>query len=473
MNVDKIIELLKRYINDYNIKQEEYDSLELENQLYKELIPLLEDKENLSTNKLFISVLLSSIYGNDKNNELFYKAICSSNIDSEYPGFLAQIAFDYKENEKKINTIKTHLTNIQRRVSTARRSIFYLQNKRPLFDKYHTFEDIRKIIAYYTTMGEISDKEEIILLNELEFYNRNIIPYHSPEKEYANIAYNEVPNILNSGFEMYDEIEISSSRRQTINGFVADIKTYIEQINKDNIVSLIESYKKYNLANNEYNYIVNEILKYYLFEALEYYKLLLDANIYRDRGIRNDAISTYYKLLELYLTLREYYNTLTTIETLEEEPEEETIVEEEHNETPYKLIFSHPTSDPTKAKLITDLKDIPEEYYQSILDLLQGFINNKKRTKRLANDKYKSRFQELKDDQIRIVLIHMSKNIFCINGVFVKKANNDMKMYRTMCNRALPSISSTEQEEQEIALGKHILQELETIVNEKSRKGSR
>ena len=102
MNIDKIIELLKRYINDYNIKQEEYDTLELENQLYKELIPLLEDKENLSTNKLFISVLLSSIYGNDKNNEWFYKTICSSNLDSEYSGFLAQIYFDYKDLYRQI-----------------------------------------------------------------------------------------------------------------------------------------------------------------------------------------------------------------------------------------------------------------------------------------------------------------------------------------------------------------------------------
>ena len=50
---------------------------------------------------------------------------------------------------------------------------------------------------------------------------------------------------------------------------------------------------------------------------------------------------------------------------------------------------------------------------------------------------------ELKDDQVRIVMKHTTNNIYCVMGVFAKKANNDRKMYRTMCNRTVTDIITT------------------------------
>lgn len=80
---------------------------------------------------------------------------------------------------------------------------------------------------------------------------------------------------------------------------------------------------------------------------------------------------------------------------------------------------------------------------------------------------------ELKDDQVRIVMKHTTNNIYCIMGVFTKKANNDRKMYRTMCNRTVTDIITKEKEKQELALGELTMQELARIVKEKARKGSR
>lgn len=80
---------------------------------------------------------------------------------------------------------------------------------------------------------------------------------------------------------------------------------------------------------------------------------------------------------------------------------------------------------------------------------------------------------ELKDDQVRIVMKHTANNIYCIMRVFAKKANNDRKMYRTMCNRTVTDIITKEKEKQELALGELTMQELARIVKEKARKSSR
>ncbi len=322
-------------------------------------------------------------------------------------------------------------------------------------------------------MGEIDEKEEILLLNELEYYNRNIIENdNAKEKEYANIAYNEVPSILNSGFEMYDEIEVASSRKGTIMGFVTEIKSFIEQIDKDEIIPLIEEYKKYNLEDNEYAFIVNEILKFYLFKAIDYYELLLDSSIYEDRGVKNDAIITYYQMVEKYLVIRKYYHEKTDIEVMED-VKEETIIEKLDDDSPRKLVFSHPAIDPTKAKFIMDIKDIKEEYYQTTLDMINSFLEKKKKLKPLTNNRNVRSFWELKNDQIRIIIKHVKDNIFCITGVFIKKSNNNMKSYRTMCNRIIPDISSKDKEMQELELGKITMDSFKKIVEEKARKGTR
>lgn len=353
---------------------------------------------------------------------------------------------------------------------------FPLQKRKPLFDQNFTFKNIQAIISYYATMGEISEKDEILLNNELEFYNNNIIPTQNQEKEYKTKEYNEVPNILDSGFEMFDLIEVNSNRLETINSYVNDLKSYISQLNIDEIIPVIESYQKYNLETNEYNYIVNEILKMFLFEAFDYCKILFDISIYRDKESRYEAIETYNEYLDKYLLIRDYYNKITDIELNDEvesleEPEE---FDEPIDATnPRRLIFSHPASNPTKSRLIDDLKDVPEEYYNSVKNILLKFIAYKKRPKGFNNDKYKNGFVELKEGPIRIIMKHISNNIYCVMGVFVKKSNNDIKAYRTMVIRTITDIITKEKEKQELALGELTMQELARIVKEKARKGSR
>ena len=174
--IDKIIKLLEKYTFECEEKMQSLDSLKTTISLYDELIPLLNDVPNLYDNKIYINILLTTIY-NDYLNDVFYQAFYAlkQEENEKYDSLLKQITFDFNDALSKKETLSIQLINAKYLITTAKKSVFYLRNRWPLFNNGYTFKNIRKIISYYATMGEIDEKEEILLLNELEYYNRNII----------------------------------------------------------------------------------------------------------------------------------------------------------------------------------------------------------------------------------------------------------------------------------------------------------
>ena len=471
--INKLIELLKKYIEEYEEKEQKYELLKEKISLYEELIPLLQKKDNTKENEIYTTILLRNIYNNDYIVNMYYKLVNTLLQDNtiKYNNFVKKIILDYKDLSNGVTNLQYQLENSKYLVTTAKKSVFFIRNRKLLFNKNYTFINLRRIISYFAGKGEINKKEEILILNELEYYNRNIYECASDfEKEYSMRIYNEVPNILNGGFEMYDEIEVSMPRKNIISEFVNELKASIQEANNKEIITLIEEYKKYGISDNEYVYIVNEMLKVYLNKSLDYYEILLDASIHEDRSFKNDVIRAYYKMVEKYLLIRQHYNEITNIEV--ENDIDEPIIQEDYDFN-RRLIFSHPASNPTKSKFMLDIKDIPEECYQTIYDMIHDFLENKIRTKNLTNNKNAKNVFELKNNQIRIIVKHVKEGIYCIFGVFVKKANNDRKAYQTMCNRIIPDISSSDKAEEELELSQITLNELEILVQEKARKGTR
>lgn len=474
-NIEKIIDLLSDYIREYEEKEKYNEILITQSQLYKELLSLIDkDYKILDDNKLFISVLLSAIYNDDSLTNNFYNAMHALNNGNELPylQFVAKINFDAKEINKTISNNTRELANSKKILKAAKKSIFYLKNRRPLYDYGFIFSNIKRIINYYATKGDLSAKEEIMLCNDLDCYNRLIISKRNEQKEYSEKIHNEIPNILNGGFQMYDDIDISVSRKQRLNKLVDEIKLFESDIPNEELIEIIKSYKVHTDFDNEYNYIVNELIKYYLFQAIDYYELLLSEGTYNDKSLRKESIDLYYKALERYMILNKYYDEINTI-NVDEFQEEEVYDENIENTSSKQLIFSHLSSNPTSARLILDLKDIPEEYYQTVLGLIDGFLKNERYTKRLNNSANQTKIRELRDDQVRIILKHIKDNIFCIYGVFAKKTNNDIRAYRTICNRSIPDVSTQEKLNQEIALGNILLNDLRKVVSTRGRKSTR
>lgn len=160
-----------------------------------------------------------------------------------------------------------------------------------------------------------------------------------------------------------------------------------------------------------------------------------------------------------------------------EDPEEtENLIKTEIIQEPKKLIYARSDINISKTKLISDMSDIPNEYYSIVLDLLETFkkgaIGRKEITVLTNHEKFKGHI-ELRRDQVRIILRHIKDDIYVVLGVFAKKADKDMTMYGNIINRSNPKIETEKDILVQLELSKQTEDELEKIVKEKARKNSR
>lgn len=147
---------------------------------------------------------------------------------------------------------------------------------------------------------------------------------------------------------------------------------------------------------------------------LEYYEIVNDLETYINKPLRKEAITAYYKLLNKYIDIRKYYEEISKLELTVEDIKEEILDVKER-----QLVFTHPTTNPTKSRLIQDMKNVPNEYYDIVLDLLNRFTTGKissKEFKSLSNNKNASGYTEL-----NIVTKHIKEDIYDVVGIFVKK----------------------------------------------------
>lgn len=470
----KLVEILNRYTEEYmNLKNEYYQKRTIQT-LYEELLQLLSDYKN-EENKLAISVLLDTIYGNNIYIDEFYQLLLQDDVE-QMKKFIEKVNKDYIDLKNNNKTLKIRISRSFDIYQSAKRVKVSLKYKTPISDSKNDICNVKKIISYYEVSGVISSREELLLINEIELHNRKIETTkrnYSNEKEYTEALYNEIPNILNIGYQEHDIIEVSHDRKNSLDKFANEIIALLPHINLEEIEELLESYKKYNIDNSEYNYIIVKVLDSQLEELITLYQLLIDKKVYSKRKARMDVIKEYYQTLEKYLIIRNCYNKSN--EYIVEE--DTSSLETEEKETDKKtLIYSRTDANITKSKLISDMSDISYEYYENIYDLLMGFKDGRIGNKKIKTIQVGNKSQghiELKDDNIRIVLKHVKDNIYNVLGVLIKKANNDMSGYRIICNRATPDISTLDKLKRQLELSEITEKELYKLVQEKGRKNGR
>ena len=480
MEDNKLIILIDKYLEEYNRLQKKVEKNKLLKSLYDELLTYLEsDYENIKDNKILISFLINEIYKDDVYIHEFYNLLPNLGETKEnkdrFKHLCKCIYSDSKANESSMDEINIRLFRNRFIPSSAKRVKICLLHNIPINQNKYDIPNIKRILNYFESSGTISNKEELLLINEIELHNRKTtLKYSQDEQEqaYTDALYNEIPNILNAGFQEHDAIEVNDDRKPILDKIVKEISNYIDYLDKEDVIDVIERYHNYNLDDNEYNYIVVCILNNYLDELLTFYQLLIDKEVYINRKDRLDIVKSYYQALDKYTDLINYYNQINSYE-VEEDNDNEVILEE--NEEKKEIIYSH-SNNSDKVKIISDMKDVPYEYYDTISELIDNFINNKlskKEIKPLKNNGKITQFIELKYDQIRIVLKHIHDNIYCVMGVGVKKSNNDVTMYKNLANRPIPIISSSEKLSKELSLSVLAKEEIDTLVSEKGRKGTR
>lgn len=482
-NVKRIEELLNMYLKQNKDIRDKYQNNLVNLQLYEELFSYLElSYEEIKENNLFISILFNTIYGNNIYGDRFYslllKAMVSKEGRTELKNFINMIKKDYDNLMMENDGLVQQIERNKNVVSSANRVKLCFKYGNIISDDLPDISNVKRIISLFQLSGVISNKEELLLINEIELYNKRISldKLKDNDREYTIDLYERIPNILNAGFQEHDKISVSENKKNTLDRFANEIEKYLLYLNTDEIIPVIEEYKRYNIDNNEYNYLIVRVLDDYLNDLLTYYEYLMDKDVYTKRQERIEVVKNYYQVLDKYLYLRNYYEKINEIDLV--------LVDNDNNDELYcddsndkQLIFTHSNVNISKSRIISDMGSVPHEYYERVYELINGFKKNTLRRKEVASftsvDRSMASFFELRDDQIRIIVKHMDSDIYCIMGVFVKKSDNLRSAYKSMVSRELPNISTDDKKQMYIELGKKDMEELEQFVSNNKRKGTR
>lgn len=427
---EMLLSLIDRYILEEADRRKQYNDNQVMIDLYNEVLKILKgDYQEIKDNSLCISILFDTIYHNDIYYEEFYSLLLRSIVDNtqrrEFKKFVWKISNEMLELEKANEELKKQIYKDRHTVSSANIVKLCFKYNNPIKDSKDIL-NIKRIISYYEMIGIIDNKEELLLINEIEFYNRNVAVDTSGVKrdvEYTKSVYDKIPNILQAGFQEHDEIQVLGNRKGTLDKFVKEIMATIKNMDNDEIVYVLESYKKYKIDDNEYNYIINGVMNSYVSDLLVFSQYLLEKEVYSKRSERTYAVVN-----------------------------------------------------PIKAYLIEDMGDISYEDYQAVYELIQKFRDGSilvRQQKKLADNKNTSNAIELVHDQVRVVIRHVKDNIYCVMGVFAKKATNKRETYDKLRNRMIPDISNKDLFDRERELDEYNDKQLEELVVTKARKGTR
>lgn len=160
-------------------------------------------------------------------------------------------------------------------------------------------------------------------------------------------------------------------------------------------------------------------------------------------------------------------------------------LEEAYEKTSKKhLIFA--TSNLGNILFLRDLKDISEEYYNKILELLSKleyniYDNNETKDRKLANNRNVTNIYEKKDFKVRICYRMLTPDTCYVMLVKMKKSNNDLKDRLEIENRKLNTESDYQRvknllkdpksREELININEQIKSEIEKIIKENGRGG--
>ncbi|MGN1379726.1 MAG: hypothetical protein ACI4XR_05000 [Bacilli bacterium] len=461
--VNKFLENGKQKTNDYNLNVINID-------LLNEVISLLNnDIDIINENKLSICLLLDTIYQNDSYSKIFLNRLVKANNENNF-----NLINDLINN---LNNLKINLINNQH-ILIREISLYNLYEKYcriflssvnvniPI--SFIVTDYIKKVLLWANNNFMITDKELTLLENEMNFYSQKIKSKDNERQaNFINHKYEEIPNILRMGFQETDKIEINPNKKIILDNSIESLKSQIISIQPYEINDLLSNYENVYKDNNEFDYVLNKIMDDIINELLTYYEFLLDKDLNSTNLERKEIVDSYYKLLEKYLIIKSFYETREKKLYSFEEKDDENEKEDINNLNTKKIIYASSEVNPLNAKIISDLKNIPEEYYESILDLLINFKNNtlpKSKIKRLINNGKLSYLYEIKEFQTRIIFKRVQDDIICILGIFIKKDNNDIKEYKNIARRTIP-----QDIDKAIILSSSIENELFTLLNDKKR----
>lgn len=437
--IKKIIEIYLENGKNYSAK---YFVLMSKISLYKELLNLLNtDLESIKENMHRIILLLDTIYGNSSYSEIFKKRLNVSLSSKENFKIKDLINIFIKDaNKWQIETEYLSQELISYNLLADFAKSFLIALKYHSTTKKEVIEGVKNILGWANGNYLIDAKTMALLINELNFYNDKTTNKinHNPV---VNNSYQKIPTILSMGFQEVDEIEVSPNSKIYLDNLAHAIYGQILNIENSEIETLLDEYKKGKTSDSEFDYLLNRIMELLQKELLYYYSFILDKDICINNNDRKEATNDYFRILAKFLSVRKYYeikNQILDNDVSDLESGANSNIDENDKLSKKTIVFSTSLVNPLNAKIISDLKEIPGEYYEEIEKLLDGFENNTLPSGLIKPLSGASNLYEIRGYQIRIMFKICKNNIFCILGVFIKKDTRAHNSYKTFSLREAP-----------------------------------
>ena len=474
MNYKECVNNLKNIIylevKKFNESKEKRDTLIYETQILEEILTnmcddnLQYDLEKIKENKFLILMSLPLIYG-DVVSDSFNMVI--------YNGLNAK-----EGNKIKINSLINHLLqdyNIKK--EEIKILNIEIKNLTPLIIEY------KRILSNYKYIGKITN-EQIDLIEQLMIKNN----FTSGEqiKIFESIRINNIKNksndskisytvinMLDSDYKKY-EIDVSkiyknkSQFLKIVNSFYEGIKNY-DQI--EEVLELMPNLEDNTYGYDEFVFIFESLINMLIDDLLESKMSISDPSIYKDYELRQVVIQEYNENVRKYRKLKYEYQLRKNqylSKLNKQEPEEEKNI----------LFYQSLPGNIEMSYLERDLKKFPEEYLIKIQDLLE-----KKKYDKLQPDEIKKftstnnnlgGYEELRDDQVRIICKHLENNCYCVIGAFVKKDDNPLFGFSLVSKRGCTmDISTPELFKQNFDISKETETRIYEIIEKNARKGIR
>ena len=316
----------------------------------------------------------------------------------------------------------------------------------------------------------IPEKERIILLERLK--NHNIYCHKKLNNETFDFpkAY-EIIDMISFGYEDIQIPNVDSDRKGEISFYCKTVENMVEESKRSDkigskVLTLLPHYEgnlifSGNYSKEEFDYLMLSLLKDMQNSLYLYATYLSDNSVYNDKIDRNNVKNDYYKYLEVYLVIRNYYDKQVELYEKVEELDENSI---ENLPDVYTLSFTSRGVENEKTYFEADLKSVSKDLYPRVIKHLTYFKKDRlPKTYLKPITELGTGTSEIKDDQIRIVFRRVKDNEYAIMGIFVKKDNNDRMMYRKLAGRNMSTLLSGEEIENEVF----------NLLNLKKHKGGR
>lgn len=405
-----------------------------------------------------LNIIIKSIHTTIKSLAELKRTCDDCNKDSSYIDKIIE------ELKLKISELSIELENLEKSYDSETEKRYRTILSSLKFNTLISDENIQFVF-------DLFKKREISNINRLKMFELLSIHNHKINNNYferSSSFYNLF--LLSTGYEIFTEPNLDDKIKTRLNSDKEVLRQLI--VNKENdynaIKEILESYKVRFEDSRQFEYLLVGLLYYYQQKIYEQIELLSDEECYFDKDFKDLIKREYINYTIIYGIIRDVYD-IPMVETMSDK-------DSDFNEKKsLKKILLYSRKSNGKSYIFSDikLKGFPEQYYDKVTYLINGFKSDElspSEMKILKNDSENNGIIELRKDQIRIFLRNIHSNYYCVLGARVKKANYDRTIYNSMCER--PLITGKDISDEEV-ISQYIEKELIEYCNTHSRVGNR